>query len=55
MLVSLIRLGLPAAASAEPARDVKGDRMQLVRSGKFLPYKYFGAEQSVPDYGFNED
>jgi hypothetical protein len=23
-------------------------------SGKFLPYKYYGAEQGVPDYGFKE-
>ena len=21
-------------------------------SGKFLPYKYYGAEQGVPEYGF---
>src|SRR5271167_4087697 len=33
----------------------KGDRVQLVMSGKFLPYKYYGAEQGVPDYGFKEE
>ena len=29
----------------------KGDRVRLVMSGKFLPYKYYGAEQGVPEYG----
>lgn len=33
----------------------KGDRVQLVMSGKFLPYKYYGAEHGVPDYGFKEE
>ena len=33
----------------------KGDRVQLVMSGKFLPYKYYGAEQGVPEYGFREE
>jgi cyanate lyase len=23
-------------------------------SGKFLPYKYYGAEQGMPEYGFKE-
>jgi cyanate lyase len=23
-------------------------------SGKFLPYKYYGAEQGVPEYGYKE-
>src|SRR3984957_2342330 len=32
----------------------KGDRVRLVMSGKFLPYKYYGAEQGVPEYGFKE-
>jgi cyanate lyase len=26
-----------------------------VMSGKFLPYKYYGAEQGVPEYGFKEE
>ena len=34
---------------------LKGDRVRLVMSGKFLPYKYHGAEQGVPEYGFKED
>src|SRR5579863_8622324 len=33
----------------------KGDRVQLVMSGKFLPYKYYGNEQGLPEYGFKED
>ena len=32
----------------------KGDRVRIVMSGKFLPYKYYGAEQGVPEYGFKE-
>jgi cyanate lyase len=37
------------------APNPKGDRVRLVMSGKFLPYKYYGAEQGVPEYGFKED
>jgi cyanate lyase len=33
----------------------KGDRVRLVMSGKFLPYKYYGAEQGVPEYGLKEE
>ncbi len=33
----------------------KGDRVQLIMSGKFLPYKYYGAEQGAPEYGFKEE
>jgi cyanate lyase len=33
----------------------KGDRVQLVVSGKFLPYKYYGAEQGIPAYGLKEE
>lgn len=32
----------------------KGDRVKITMSGKFLPYKYYGNEQGVPDYGFKE-
>jgi cyanate lyase len=32
----------------------KGDRVKFVMSGKFLPYKYYGAEQGIPEYGFKE-
>jgi cyanate lyase len=32
----------------------KGDRVKIVMSGKFLPYKYYGASGDVPEYGFKE-
>ncbi|MFV0295323.1 MAG: cyanase [Hyphomicrobiaceae bacterium] len=31
--------------------DEKGDRVKLTMSGKFLPYKYYGAEQGIPPLG----
>ena len=34
--------------------DPKGDRVKLTMSGKFLPYKYYGASGNVPEYGFKE-
>src|SRR5579871_4612915 len=33
----------------------KGDRVKLTMSGKFLPYKYYGASGNVPEYGFKEE
>jgi cyanate lyase len=33
----------------------KGDRVKIEMSGKFLPYKYYGAEQGIPEYGYKED
>jgi cyanate lyase len=33
----------------------KGDRVKIVMSGKFLPYKYYGAQQGIPEYGFKEE
>ena len=32
----------------------KGDRVKITMSGKFLPYKYYGNEQGIPDYGVKE-
>ena len=32
----------------------RGDRVKLGMSGKFLPYKYYGNDEGVPDYGFKE-
>jgi len=32
----------------------KGDRVKITMSGKFLPYKYYGAEQGMPEYGLKE-
>ncbi|MEP9367513.1 cyanase [Xanthobacter sp. VNH20] len=38
----------------ERLANPKGDRVKLTMSGKFLPYKYYGAEQGTPEYGFKE-
>ena len=32
----------------------KGDRVKITLSGKFLPYKYYGAEQGIPESGLKE-
>jgi cyanate lyase len=32
----------------------KGDRVKLTMTGKFLPYKYYGNEQGIPELGFKE-
>jgi cyanate lyase len=34
--------------------NLKGDRVKLTMSGKFLPYKYYGAEQGVQELGYKE-
>ena len=39
----------------ERVANPKGDRVKIVMSGKFLPYKYYGASGNVPEYGFKED
>jgi cyanate lyase len=33
----------------------KGDRVRITMSGKFLPYKYYDAEEGIPDLGYKED
>jgi cyanate lyase len=33
----------------------KGDRVKIVMSGKFLPYKYYGNTGNVPEYGYREE
>jgi cyanate lyase len=33
----------------------RGDRVQITMSGKFLPFKYYGAEQGMPEYGYKEE
>eukprot|EP01037_Dinobryon_pediforme_P015817 gene15817-15978_t len=33
----------------------KGDRVKLTMSGKFLPYRYYGHEQGIPEFGYKED
>jgi cyanate lyase len=35
--------------------DPKGDRVKIGMTGKFLPYKYYGASGNVPAYGYKED
>jgi cyanate lyase len=32
----------------------KGDRVKIGMSGKFLPYRYYGAEQGIAEYGYKE-
>jgi len=32
----------------------KGDRVKITMSGKFLPYKYYGNEQGIPEVGYRE-
>ena len=34
--------------------DPRGDRVKITMTGKFLPYKYYGASGNVPEYGFKE-
>jgi cyanate lyase len=33
----------------------RGDRVKITMSGKFLPYKYYGSEGNVPEYGYREE
>jgi cyanate lyase len=35
--------------------DPKGDRVKITMSGKFLPYKYYGATGNIPTYGYKEE
>ncbi len=39
----------------ERQANPKGDRVAITLSGKFLPYRYYGAEQGLPEYGFKEE
>jgi cyanate lyase len=34
--------------------NAKGDRVKISLSGKFLPYKYYGNEQGIPEAGYKE-
>src|SRR5438477_7840916 len=38
----------------ERAPNPKGDRVKITMSGKFLPFKYYGATGNIPEYGFKE-
>ncbi|HMJ31593.1 MAG TPA: cyanase [Xanthobacteraceae bacterium] len=35
--------------------DPKGDRVKLAMTGKFLPFKYYGASGNAQAYGFKEE
>jgi cyanate lyase len=39
----------------ERVPNPKGDRVKITMSGKFLPFKYYGASGNVPEYGYKED
>jgi cyanate lyase len=39
----------------ERVANAKGDRVQILMSGKFLPYKYYGNEEGIPEYGYKEE
>ena len=39
----------------ERMKHERGDRVKIEMSGKFLPYKYYGAQQGIPEYGFKEE
>jgi len=47
--------GIMSAINFERMPHAKGDRVKISISGKFLPYKYYGAEQGIPEYGFKEE
>ncbi len=50
-IMSAIDFNMEFAREANP----KGDRVKITMSGKFLPYKYYGAQQGVPEYGYKEE
>ena len=50
-IMSAIDFNIEFSREANP----KGDRVKIGMSGKFLPYKYYGNQQGVPDYGLKED
>ena len=50
-IMSAIEFGFSFEREANP----KGDRVKITLSGKFLPYKYYGNEQGIPEYGFKEE
>jgi cyanate lyase len=39
----------------ERVANPKGDRVKFVMTGKFLPYKYYGATGNNMEYGFKEE
>ena len=49
-IMSAIDFDIDIERQANP----KGDRVKMTFTGKFLPYKYYGSEQGIPEYGFKE-
>src|ERR1051325_8620675 len=39
----------------ERQADPRGDRVRIGMSGKFLPFKYYGAEGNAQTYGYKEE
>jgi len=39
----------------ERVADPRGDRVKIGMTGKFLPFKYYGATGNVPGYGYKEE
>jgi cyanate lyase len=39
----------------ERLADPKGDRVKITMSGKFLPFKYYGAAGNAQAYGYKEE
>jgi cyanate lyase len=39
----------------ERVPNPRGDRVKFTMSGKFLPFKYYGATGNVPEYGYREE
>jgi cyanate lyase len=39
----------------ERVANPKGDRVKIGMTGKFLPYKYYGATGNIPEYGYKEE
>lgn len=39
----------------ERMKHERGDRVKIEMTGKFLPYKYYGAEQGIQEYGYKEE
>ena len=50
-IMSAIDFDMDITREANP----KGDRVRMTMSGKFLPYKYYGNEQGIPEAGYKED
>lgn len=39
----------------ERVAHAKGDRVKMTMTGKFLPFKYYGNEQGIPEVGYKEE